>query len=127
MNFELSEHQILLRDSVRRFVNERVKPNARAWDKEEKFPHDVVNELGDLGFLGIMVAEEFGGGGMGPMETAIAVEEIARGDGSLALTVASHNGLCSSHIRMFGSEEQKKRHYWKLRHYPQHSAWLLAV
>ncbi len=126
MNFELSEHQILLRDSVRRFVNDRVKPNARAWDKEEKFPHDVVKELGDLGLLGIMVAEEFGGGGMGPLETAIAVEEIAKGDGSLALTVASHNGLCSSHIRMFGSEDQKKKFLPDLASGKSLGAWALT-
>ncbi len=126
MDFQLNEHQILLRDSVRRFVNERVKPNARAWDKEEKFPLDVVNELGDLGLLGIMVAEEYGGGGMGPMETAIAVEEVARGDGSLALTVASHNGLCSSHIRMFGSDEQKKKFLPDLASGKSLGAWALT-
>lgn len=126
MNFELSEDQILLRDSIRRFVNERVKPNARAWDKEEAFPHDVVAELGDLGLLGIMVAEEHGGGGMGPMETAIAVEEVARADGSLALTVASHNGLCSSHIRMFGTPEQKKRFLPDLASGKKLGAWALT-
>ncbi len=126
MNFELSEEQSLLRDSIRRFVNERVKPNARKWDKEEEFPHDVVQELGDLGLLGIMVAQEHGGGGMGPMETAIAVEEIARGDGSLALTVASHNGLCSSHIRLFGSEEQKERFLPDLATGKKLGAWALT-
>jgi alkylation response protein AidB-like acyl-CoA dehydrogenase len=126
MNFELSEEQLLLQDSVRRFVNERVKPNARVWDREESFPMDVVSELAEMGLMGVMVAEEHGGAGLGASEMAIVVEEIGKGDGSLALTVASHNGLCSSHIRMFGSDEQKQTFLPALASGEKLGAWALT-
>jgi alkylation response protein AidB-like acyl-CoA dehydrogenase len=126
MNFELSEEQLLLQDSVRRFVNERVKPNARVWDREESFPLDVVSELAEMGLMGVMVAEEHGGAGLGASEMAIVVEEIGKGDGSLALTVASHNGLCSSHIRMFGSDEQKQTFLPALASGEKLGAWALT-
>lgn len=126
MNFELSEEQLLLQDSVRRFVNERVKPNARVWDREESFPMDVVSELAEMGLMGVMVAEEHGGAGLGASEMAIVVEEIGKGDGSLALTVASHNGLCSSHIRMFGSDEQKRTFLPALASGEKLGAWALT-
>jgi len=126
MNFELSEEQLLLQDSVRRFVNERVKPNARVWDREESFPMDVVSELAEMGLMGVMVAEEHGGAGLGAPEMAIVVEELGKGDGSLALTVASHNGLCSSHIRMFGSDQQKQTFLPALASGEKLGAWALT-
>ena len=126
MNFELSEEQQLLQESVRRFVNERVKPNARVWDREEAFPADVVSELAEMGLMGVMVAEEHGGAGLGPAEMAIVIEELGKGDGSLALTVASHNGLCSSHIRMFGTEEQKQAFLPSLASGEKLGAWALT-
>jgi len=91
-----------------------VKPFARAWDHEERFPAEVVKELGELGALGILVSEEFGGAGMDSLAVAVAVEEVARFDGSLALTVASHNGLGTSHLRVFGSDAQRRRYLPKL-------------
>lgn len=114
MEFELPETHRELRATVRAFCAEHVKPFARAWDKDEKFPLEVVRELGQLGLLGIAVPEELGGAGMDPLAVAVAVEEIARFDGGLALTVASHNGLGSSHIRLFGSEAQRKKYLPKL-------------
>jgi len=111
---------------VRRFVNERVKPNARVWDREESFPADVVSELAEMGLMGVMVAEEHGGAGLGPAEMAIVIEELGKGDGSLALTVASHNGLCSSHIRMFGTEEQKQAFLPSLASGEKLGAWALT-
>jgi alkylation response protein AidB-like acyl-CoA dehydrogenase len=114
MDFSLPESHQALKDSLRAFCEEHVRPHAREWDKSEKFPHAVVQKLGELGALGILVAEEYGGAGMDALAVAVAVEEIARWDGSLALTVASHNGLGSSHIRVFGNEAQKKKYLPRL-------------
>jgi alkylation response protein AidB-like acyl-CoA dehydrogenase len=114
MEFELPETHRELRATVRAFCTEHVKPLARVWDRDERFPLEVVRELGKLGLLGIAVPEELGGAGMDPLAVAVAVEEIARFDGGLALTVASHNGLGSSHIRLFGSEAQRKKYLPKL-------------
>src|SRR5262245_4028151 len=114
MDLTLPESHRALQASLREFCEEHVKPHAREWDHQEKFPAAVVKALGELGALGILVAEEFGGAGMDSLAVAVAVEEIARYDGSLALTVASHNGLGTSHIRVFGNDAQRKRYLPKL-------------
>ena len=110
MELTLPESHRALQASLREFCEEKVKPFARAWDHEERFPAEVVKELGELGALGILVSEEFGGAGMDSLAVAVAVEEVARFDGSLALTVASHNGLGTSHLRVFGSDAQRRRY-----------------
>jgi alkylation response protein AidB-like acyl-CoA dehydrogenase len=114
MDFELPESHRALKASLKDFCERKVKPAARQWDQDEKFPMEVVRELGQLGVLGMLVSEEYGGAAMDSLAVAVAVEEIARYDGSLALTVASHNGLGTSHIRVFGNEEQKKKYLPKL-------------
>lgn len=114
MELQLPESHRALQASLKAFCEEQVKPHAREWDKTEAFPRAAVSELGKLGVLGILVGEEYGGAGMDALAMAVAVEQIARYDGSLALTVASHNGLCSSHIRLFGNEAQKKKYLPKL-------------
>ena len=114
MDLTLPESHRALQASLRDFCEEHVKPYARQWDREEKFPAEVVRALGELGALGILVSEEYGGAGMDSLAVAVAVEEIARHDGSLALTVASHNGLGTSHIRVFGNDAQRKRYLPKL-------------
>jgi alkylation response protein AidB-like acyl-CoA dehydrogenase len=114
MDFELPESHRALQASLQAFCEEKVKPHAREWDRDEKFPMEVVRELGQLGVLGVLVAEEYGGAGMDALAVAVAVEEVARYDGSLALTVASHNGLGTSHIRVFGNDAQRKRYLPKL-------------
>ncbi len=126
MDFSLTEDQKLLQQTVRRFVNERVIPNARAWDREHRFPMELMKELGELGLMGITVAPEYGGAGLTPEEVAIVVEEVAAGDGSLALTVASHNGLCGGHINLFGSPEQKKKYLEPLATAEKLGAWGLS-
>src|SRR5882757_6485591 len=110
MDFELPESHRALQASLRAFCEEKVKPRARHWDHQEQFPMEVVRELGQLGALGILVSEEYGGAGM----DALAVEEVARYDGSLGLTVASHNGLGTSHVRVFGTGDQKRRYLPRL-------------
>jgi alkylation response protein AidB-like acyl-CoA dehydrogenase len=114
MDLTLPESHRALQSSLRAFCEEKVKPFARAWDHAERFPAEVVRELGELGALGILVSEEFGGAGMDSLAVAVAVEEVARYDGSLALTVASHNGLGTSHIRVFGNDAQRKKYLPRL-------------
>jgi alkylation response protein AidB-like acyl-CoA dehydrogenase len=114
MDFELPESHRALKASLKDFCERKVKSPAREWDKDEKFPMDVVRELGQLGVMGMLVSEEYGGAGMDSLAVAVAVEEIARYDGSLALTVASHNGLGTSHIRVFGNDAQKRKYLPKL-------------
>ncbi|HEY1089421.1 MAG TPA: acyl-CoA dehydrogenase family protein, partial [Archangium sp.] len=114
MDFELPEDIQALRRTVRDFCEKRVKDKAREWDHHEKFPLEIVKELGQLGVMGIRIGEEYGGAALGSLAVAVVVEEVAKYDGSLALTVASHNGLGSSHIRVFGNEAQKKKYLPKL-------------
>jgi alkylation response protein AidB-like acyl-CoA dehydrogenase len=110
MDFELSEHHHLLRSTVRDFFEKEVKPHARAWDEAERFPSEIVPRLAELGLLGIRIPEEYGGSGMDTLSYAIVVEEAARVDGSLALTIASHNGLGTGHILAFGNDAQKQKY-----------------
>jgi alkylation response protein AidB-like acyl-CoA dehydrogenase len=114
MDFELPEDIAQLKKTVRDFCEKHVKDQAREWDRTETFPMETVREMGKLGLLGIRISEEFGGAGMGALAVAVVVEEVARYDGSLALTVASHNGLGTSHIRMFANAEQKAKYLPKL-------------
>ncbi|MEW6430383.1 MAG: acyl-CoA dehydrogenase family protein [Myxococcota bacterium] len=114
MDFELPEDVRALQKTVRDFCEKRVKDKAREWDHHEKFPMEIVRELGQMGLLGIRISEEYGGAGLGNLAVAVVVEEIARYDGSLALTVASHNGLGTSHIRVFGNDAQRAKYLPKL-------------
>jgi alkylation response protein AidB-like acyl-CoA dehydrogenase len=114
MDFDLPEDVKALQTTIRDFCERRVKDKARDWDVRETFPLEVVKELGQLGAMGIRISEEFGGANMGTLAVAVAVEEVAKYDGSLALTVASHNGLGTSHIRVFGNEAQKRAYLPRL-------------
>jgi alkylation response protein AidB-like acyl-CoA dehydrogenase len=109
MDFGIPEHLIEIQRTVRDFCEAEVKPFAARWDAAEEFPHAVVKKLGELGILGMVVPEEYGGTALGALGIAVVVEEVARYDGSLALTVASHNGLGTSHVLRFGPEPLKKR------------------
>jgi alkylation response protein AidB-like acyl-CoA dehydrogenase len=126
VDFDLPEQHRLLRDSVREFCERHVRPHARDWDEAERFPLELVPRLAELGLLGIRVPEEYGGSGLDTLSYAIAVEECARVDGSLALTVASHNGLGTGHILKFGTEEQKRRYLPKAASGEWLAAWALT-
>ncbi|MFO0641119.1 MAG: acyl-CoA dehydrogenase [Polyangiaceae bacterium] len=126
MDFTFSEHHSLLRQSVREFAKAHIQPHARAWDEEERFPKELVPKLAELGLLGIRIPEEYGGSGMDTTSYAICVEEIARVDGSAALTVASHNGLGTGHILSFGNEAQKKKYLPKAAKGEWLAAWALT-
>ena len=126
MNFELSSEHIALRDMVRSFVDKEVRPYARQWDEESVFPAKTVAKMGELGLLGVMVPEEYGGSGMDTISYSIAVEEIGKGDGSLGLTVASHNSLCTAHILAFGSEAIRRKYLPELASGRSLGAWALT-
>lgn len=126
MRFELTESQRLVYQAVAEFAAQRVRPHAARWDREGRFPHEVVPQLAELGLLGLAVPEEYGGSGMDAVSAALAVERIAWGDGALALTVASHNSLCTAHILLFGNEEQKRRYLPRLARGEVLGAWCLT-
>src|SRR6476646_3016094 len=107
MDFRLSEEQELLRRSVREFAETEMRPHIREWDETQHFPIELMPKLAALGLLGIQFPETYGGAGMSAVDYCICIEELARVDPGVALSVAAHNGLCSAHINMFGSAAQK--------------------
>ena len=126
MDFQLDEAHLQIRQMVRDFCEAEVKPHARRWDESGEFPMSTVRKLGELGLLGVTVPEELGGAGLDMLALAVVVEEVARFDGSLALTVASHNGLGSGQIRFFGNDAQRKRWLAPLARGEKLAAWGLT-
>ena len=110
MNFQLTEDQKMIRDSVREFAQRRILPNRMIWDEDQIFPRDVFKEMGEIGLMGMLVPEEYGGSGLGYIEYKTAIEEVASVCGSVGLSMAAHNSLCTGHILQFGSEDQKKKY-----------------
>ncbi len=110
INLELSEEQRVLQSSVREMCERLIIPNARRWDEEEHFPQEIIPALGEMGLLGMVIPEAYGGAGMKLEDYVIALEEVARADASVGLTMASHNSLCSGHIFLAGTEAQKKKY-----------------
>ena len=110
MEFNLSESQIEIQKLARDFSQTKVVPKAGYYDESQDFPWEFTKELGEMGFMGIMFPEEYGGANLTTMEYVIIVEEISKADASLGLTVASHNGLCTNHIYLFANEELKKKY-----------------
>ncbi|MDY0082595.1 MAG: acyl-CoA dehydrogenase family protein [Ignavibacteriaceae bacterium] len=107
---ELTENQIIIRDTIRDFTEKNIRPVVMKYDESQEFPMEIMKQLGELGFLGILVPEELGGAGLGYVEYALIIEEISKVDPSIGLSVAAHNGLCTNHINLFGSPEQKKKY-----------------
>lgn len=109
MDFRLTDDQELLRRSVREFAETEIRPHVREWDEAQHFPSEIIPALASLGLMGIQFPEQYGGSAMSAIDYCICIEELARVDPGLALSVAAHNGLCSAHIFMFGTEAQKQR------------------
>jgi alkylation response protein AidB-like acyl-CoA dehydrogenase len=108
VNYDLTEEQQLLRDTVREFARTRVAPLAEELDREARFPYELVSEMAELGLMGIPIPEEYGGAGADTVSYAIAVEELTRVDSSVAITMAAHTSLGTMPIHLFGDEEQKR-------------------
>jgi alkylation response protein AidB-like acyl-CoA dehydrogenase len=109
MEFELNEDQQQVKWSVREFAEAEIAPHVLEWDESQHFPVELLPKLAELGLMGIIFPEEYGGAGMGYIEYATIIEELSRVDGSVGISVAAHNSLCSNHIYMFGTEEQKQK------------------
>ncbi len=109
MDLRLSPHQDLLRASVREFAEREIRPHVMEWDEAQGFPDTLVRKMADLGLMGIQFPEAVGGAAMSAVDYCIAIEELARVCPAVSLSVAAHNGLCSAHLFMYGSDTQKKR------------------
>lgn len=114
MDFELSEEQQLLRKNVREFAEREIRPHVMEWDESQKFPIEVFRTMGELGFMGIIVSSEYNGAGLSYLDYITVIEELARVDGSVALSLAAHNSLCTNHIYTAGTEAQKKKYVSRL-------------
>jgi hypothetical protein len=110
VDFSLSEEQKLLKKTVREFAEAEIMPHSREWDEKQEFPRTIFTKLGELGLMGVAWPAEYGGSGMTTLDYAIVMEELSRVDAGVALSVAAHNSLCSGHIFLAGSHEQKRKY-----------------
>ena len=109
-----SEHLQMIRESAKSFAEKHIRPHVMEWDEQQHFPKDLFHEMGKHGFLGVLVPNEYGGAGLGYQEYITVIEEIAKVCGSIGLSVAAHNSLCTGHMLLFGNEQQKQQYLPKL-------------
>lgn len=114
MDFTFTEDQELLRSTVRDFARAEIAPHVMKYDESQEFPREIIARASELGLMGIMFPDEYGGAGLGYMEYALVVEELSRVDGSIGISIAAHNGLCANHIYLAGSDEMKQAYLPKL-------------
>lgn len=124
--YHLDEQLSLIQQSIREFAEKEILSNVMKWDEAQIFPRDVFTKLGEQGFMGILVPDEYGGAGLGYVHYALVVEELARYDPSISLSVAAHNGLCTNHINLFGNKEQKEKYLVNLAQGKFIGAWCLT-
>ncbi len=126
MDFSLTDEQQQLQRTVRDFAQSEIAPHVMEWDEASRFPAELIPKLAELGLLGIIFPEKYGGAGLGYLEYAIAIEELARVDGSVALIVAAHNSLCTNHIYKFGTEAQRQKYVVPLAQGKKLGCWSLT-
>lgn len=126
MNFEYSETQSMIAQSIRDFAEKEIRPNIMTWDEEQIFPVELFKKLGEMGFMGVLVPENLGGSGLTYHDYITIVEEISKVDPSIGLSVAAHNSLCTNHILTFANEEQKQKFIPKLATAEHIGAWGLT-
>jgi alkylation response protein AidB-like acyl-CoA dehydrogenase len=126
VDFRLSDEQVLLRRTVREFAEAEIRPHVMEWDEAQQFPPELLSKLAALGLTGIQLPEQYGGAGMTAVDYCICIEELARVCPSIALSVAAHNGLCTSHLFTFGSEAQKQKYVAPLAEGRMLGAWALT-
>ncbi|WP_118975444.1 acyl-CoA dehydrogenase [Taibaiella koreensis] len=114
MDFNLTETQMQITEMIRDFANKHIRPSMMEWDESQTFPVELFHKMGELGLMGVLVPAEYGGSGLSYFEYVTVVSEIAKVCGSIGLSVAAHNSLCTGHILYFGNEEQKKKYLPKL-------------
>jgi len=126
MEFQQEEITLQVSQTARDFAQQHIKPFVMEWDEKQEFPKQVFKEMGKLGLMGVLVPEEYGGSGLGYLEYVAVIEEISKVCGSIGLSLAAHNSLCTGHILQFGSEEQKYRYLPKLASAEWIGAWGLT-
>jgi len=126
MEFALTDEQEQLRRTVREFAEGEIAPHVMEWDELSRFPSEVIPKLAEMGYLGVIFPEQYGGAGMGYAEYAVIIEELSRVDGSVGIIVAAHNSLCTNHIYKFGSEAQKKKYVVPLAQGQKLGCWSLT-
>jgi alkylation response protein AidB-like acyl-CoA dehydrogenase len=126
MNFQQNELTTQVAQTARDFALQHIKPHLMEWDESQEFPLHIFKELGKLGLMGILVPEEYGGSGLSYFEYNVAIQEVAKVCGSIGLSLAAHNSLCTGHILTFGNEEQKKKYLPKLATAEHIGAWGLT-
>src|SRR5438552_4821935 len=109
MEFNYSEELLEIKRIVRDFAESEIRSHVHEWDEKQIFPQDVLKKLADLGFMGVLVPTEHGGAGRGYLEYVTIVEELSRVDGSVGISVAAHNSLCTGHILNFGNDDQRQK------------------
>jgi len=110
MEFSKSENHLMIAQMVRDFAEKEIRPHVMEWDESQTFPREVFRKMGELGLMGVLVPQEYGGSGLGYNEYISAIEEVAKVCGSIGLSLAAHNSLCTNHILEFGSEAQKSKY-----------------
>src|SRR5579864_974954 len=126
MDFRPTEEQALLRRTVREFAETEMRPHVRQWDEEQQFPVDLLRKLAGLGLMGIQFSEQYGGAAMSAIDYCICLEELARVDPGVSLSIAAHNGLCAAHINYFGTDAQKQTFLTPLARGEKLGAWGLT-
>ena len=126
MEFSFTPEQEQLRRTVREFAEAEIAPRVMEWDEASQFPSELIPKLAEMGFLGVIFPEEYGGAGMGYIEYVIIIEELSRVDGSVGIIVAAHNSLCTNHIYKFGTPEQKKKYVTALASGEKLGCWSLT-
>lgn len=126
MNFDFTEEQEAIRRTVREFAEAEIRPHAPQWDETQHFPRDLFPKMGELGITGVIFPEQYGGAGLGYIEYAIIIEELARVCGAIGLSVAAHNSLCTNHIYQYGSETQRRDFVTPLARGERLGAWALT-
>jgi hypothetical protein len=126
VDFSFTDEQQQLRKSIREFAEGEIAPHVMEWDEVSHFPLEIMPKLAEMGLLGIIFPEQYGGAGLGYVEYVIAIEELSRIDGSIGIIVAAHNSLCSNHIYKFGTEAQKQKYLVPLAQGKKIGAWSLT-
>ena len=126
MDFSLTDEQRHLRRTVREFAEGEIAPHVMEWDEASRFPEEIIPKLAEMGFLGVIFPEKYGGAGMGYVEYAIIIEELSRVDGSVGIIVAAHNSLCTNHIFKFGTEAQRQKYVVPLAQGKKLGCWSLT-
>lgn len=126
MDFSFNDEQQQLRRTIREFAEAEIAPHVMEWDESSHFPQEIIPKLAELGLLGVIFPEKYGGAGLGYVEYVIAIEELSRVDGSIGIIVAAHNSLCTNHIYKFGSEEQRQKYVVPLAQGKKLGSWSLT-